>query len=393
MAFLWPGNYPAGRRRLREKRAMLRARRVIEIWRGGPGADTPEPPDPGPTHPTRALIRAMPTDSWLNLVDTNLSAVYPTTPNYPNGSRNIFNAWCGAVWIPNFGSHGPGLLVWGGGHQDYDGNELYFFSETTWSWIRITDPFGPRPIPWDVQLFADGTPSPRHTYGSLCYELGPGNLISFGGAGNWGDGNTDDDKIRTYLVETDTWRDDGPTPPGGGTSQIWETDPETGLIWGYMTGGLARFCKYEPGVGYTEYGSVNGHGAGAAAIDSAASRFCSVDNWQTGVHFWNLSDPGAGVTTPALTGSSRLLNTNAGLAFRPVDGRYYLCDGGANVDRFAYNSSTVNIEALSPTGDVPVAGPTQGTYGRFRYIESEDVFIAANDTESNVSIYKPPAVT
>jgi len=45
-------------------------------------------------------------------------------------------AWSGGA----FDTTRDRLVVWGGGHADYPGNELYVFDLGTLRWQRLTDP-------------------------------------------------------------------------------------------------------------------------------------------------------------------------------------------------------------------------------------------------------------
>ncbi len=66
-------------------------------------------------------------------------------------------AWSGAALDTN----ADRLLVWGGGHADYSGNEVYAFDLRTLRWTRLTEPSA---VDRSRGHYADGNPRSRHTY-------------------------------------------------------------------------------------------------------------------------------------------------------------------------------------------------------------------------------------
>jgi hypothetical protein len=97
----------------------------------------------------------------------------------PGGAQNyaaIVNAWGGGVlntvgiWRAGVFVPGVFLIIFGGGHGDYGGNELMGFgpiNTNTPTWSRITDPT--IPAPFDVPRNGAGYPVSRHTYDTLVY--------------------------------------------------------------------------------------------------------------------------------------------------------------------------------------------------------------------------------
>jgi hypothetical protein len=52
-------------------------------------------------------------------------------------AQGVVNAWSGGVYDPVLDQ----LLIWGGGHTDYAGNEVYAFDMGSLTWQRLTDPY------------------------------------------------------------------------------------------------------------------------------------------------------------------------------------------------------------------------------------------------------------
>src|SRR5262245_42471120 len=74
---------------------------------------------------------------WVEVPGSRLRDVAPPSPG-GNVSKMI-DAWSGGALDPQRGW----LLVWGGGHSDYAGNELYAFDVNTLAWNRLTNPSAP----------------------------------------------------------------------------------------------------------------------------------------------------------------------------------------------------------------------------------------------------------
>ena len=82
---------------------------------------------------------------WERLSDTRLRSVCPPE-NFGGESydfsyycRNVTAAWSGGA----FDTRRNRLYLWGGGHHDYYGNEVYALDLTSGSMLRITDPAVP----------------------------------------------------------------------------------------------------------------------------------------------------------------------------------------------------------------------------------------------------------
>src|SRR6267142_2973792 len=142
---------------------------------------------------------------WHEMANTKLQTsqgvnVSPPVcpPNNFGGSGYGFTDGCASVWRKwNGGAIDDGnerLLIWGGGHSDYSGNELYAlnYGQATPALIRLTNPTIPVSssgsgfIP-DGATCPQGSVSPtcrpnsRHTYGGIAVDPVRGNLVVHGG--------------------------------------------------------------------------------------------------------------------------------------------------------------------------------------------------------------------
>ena len=102
---------------------------------------------------------------------SNMSAVDPCPArNCPytgaEGQAGVMNDWAGGA----YDSTRDRLMVWGGGHAGYGGNEVYAFSLATGAWSRLTEPSNP--ITTCTDFYPDGRPASTHSY-NFCNYSGP----------------------------------------------------------------------------------------------------------------------------------------------------------------------------------------------------------------------------
>jgi len=96
-----------------------------------------------------------------------LASQCPENPSIQgnSGCRAVINAWNGGVADTKRNR----LIVWGGGHNDYFGNEVYALDLTSASFTRITEPSVPDDVGKCPEAYKDGRPNSRHTYNGLAY--------------------------------------------------------------------------------------------------------------------------------------------------------------------------------------------------------------------------------
>jgi hypothetical protein len=82
---------------------------------------------------------------WYEVPNSKIQSVIPN-PAPPGSPGGITNAWSGAA----YDTKRDRLIVTGGGHGDYSGNEIYLFDLNTLQWSR----------PWGPSDFKDIPPSP-----------------------------------------------------------------------------------------------------------------------------------------------------------------------------------------------------------------------------------------
>jgi hypothetical protein len=161
---------------------------------------------------------ALAQNGWQDLPNTVLHSICPPNNFQPAGGgmppysfadncHSVVDAWSGAA----VDTKRNRLLIWGGGHVGYEGNEAYALNlgSQPATMQRLNDPsiFDPTSCP-EVNV-ADGTPPARHTYGGLVYLPRSDRMFAWEGVSYCGS------SLRhtwTLDLATMTWHD---MHPGG----------------------------------------------------------------------------------------------------------------------------------------------------------------------------------
>jgi hypothetical protein len=97
---------------------------------------------------------------------------------------------------------------------------------------------------------------------------------------------------------------------------------------------------------------------------------------------------------PSSTGDNEIQSKDGGLVYDPVSDKMVAWQGGASV--YTLDLDTWVWTRVSPATSntvTPTAGNSNGTFGRFRYVPSRNVFIGVNAVDENVYIYRLTAGT
>jgi hypothetical protein len=309
------------------------------------------------------------------------------------------------------------MILWGGGHEDYWGNELYGFDLRTGTWSRVTEPsivpdgvlsqdfFSRDPLP-------DGLPVPRSTFDGIEFLEDLGQLWAHGGT-RARDGNA------TGLV----WVFDAASgwserASNAGTYQLASayhapsrqvlTNNSSGLDvydvdadrWTSLPGWGARplWPRYALG------------GARTAVIDSRRGLYWMVGSGN--ILVWDIANARAVTDDWVTTGGGDY--TNAGRFDTTVYPEQLFESGGGDI----YNASAPGIDydsasdslvawpnrgapyilnletkewSVGSSDGAPTSRTVGGTYGRFRYLAAYNVFILINSVDENVYFYKHTA--
>ena len=344
-----------------------------------------------PATSVAASLDDLPAGHWYEVPNSRLETVFPNpTPPGISGPASVMDAWSGGA----YDSVRDRLIVWGGGHCDYAGNELYTFDVATESWARVTEPSSP--VVEGVSHYPDGNPSSRHTYDTLTFLPQTGEFVSVSAAGYFcGQSGSYTRATDIFNFALNRWERGANFPSvGGSTGAVSAYDPVTGHVWFHGTYGSGRLAEYDPDAdSWTAHGSsIYLEIDGVAAIDSNRHQMLLVGGYgnQNRAFLWDLDNPGRGYTEPPTFGADALESEQGiGLEYDPVSDLYVAWNGGSDV--FTLNPETWEWRRVSPANTNTVQGPTRtrnGTYGRFRYMPSKNAFIVVSHTDDNVYYYR-----
>lgn len=386
---------------------------------GGAAVDATQPdaaePDAGPrdygpardagdlsqyTATERSLIE-LPADTWLR-IPTGFRSVCDDNGEWRavSGCDGI-TAFSGGLYDPEH----RWMLVFGGGHNDYAGNEVYAFKLGDFTWERLTTPsLGP----YNQDPLNDGQPVSRHTYDGLTW-IGDQRLMWTWGGSRANDGNGTN-LVWTFDPITTVWSNVTPLDvPGSAyeTSAIW--DPITDKV--YLKAG-EHFRTYDPNTG--TFAEPHNFGSPPLWPRYAGGRQrVALDDlrrilWFVGGGLYMLYDLDADtfVTDEWITTGGGDFSNATQLPEHPAQhiqtgGAALItsADPGLDYDRRAdqligWNGTqlwALDLSAKVWTSRSVVGGPTgTGThevYGRFRYIDALNVFILI-ESPDEVWFYK-----
>ena len=114
-------------------------------------------------------------DAWAPAGDGVSGDVFPYSYASPG---NVVTAWSSFAWDTARGN----LLLWGGGHGNYRGNEIYTWQGSTGAWTRGSLPSLVVPYAGSYVVADDAAPMSAHTYSGNTYLQNNDMFVAFGGA-------------------------------------------------------------------------------------------------------------------------------------------------------------------------------------------------------------------
>jgi len=320
---------------------------------------------------------SMAADSWMAAPNSKMRSVAPTNGQFPGtwgvgGPGMVIAAWGGGA----LDTKRSRLVLWGGGHADYYGNELYAFEIATLKWSRLTDPFV-HPV-MDQEVNADGTPNSRHTYGGLAYLEHADRFLGQGGS-LAGVGFATCNRTWTFDFDAKKWTDRNPaTTSGGGFGVNCSYDPSTKKVW-WCKAGLWSY-DYDTNT-WTKHNDDPFY-YHSSTIDSKRGRLVIVGNGL--VCSYDIRNGNFMKETWTTTGGDAFVaKGNVGLDYDPTLDRIVGWRGGSP---YILDPATKVWTTGTATGAPPEG--MNGIYGRWRYVPSVNAFVVVTGIDSDVYFYK-----
>lgn len=340
-----------------------------------------------------AVLERLTPGQWLELPDTKLIDAAPRTS--PGGSTLKVVTWSGGA----YDSRHDAVLVWGGGHSDYAGNEVYVFDLGTQRWQRLTEPSVADRA--RTPAYPDGQPRARHTYNYLEYVPSIERLLCFGASGPWpGGGGEFSREVLEFDVDKRRWTSGtrADVPPSSGTliGAQARLDPVSGRIF-VIGSQRAALQAYDPGTNRWSSGwtPVRVRVHATAAIDPVRREFMLIGSGgKAGAQAlrWHLDRPGDAEDLASRTSGDKQIQAAyaPGFDYDAVAGQLVAWSGGTDI--FVFDADETRWTRLpAATGNTVDPGPANptGTFGRFRYAARHDAFVLVNRADQNVFMYRP----
>ena len=326
---------------------------------------------------------------WYQIPNTKMRPVCPPNTGqyaFSSNCQNIVAAWSGGIADTKRNR----LLVWGGGHVDYYGNEIYALDLNNLTMSRLNNPSPLDASQSCVSSLSDGKANARHTYGGLSYITHADKMFVFSGIVACAAGGGTNDTW-TLDLPTLTWTREDPTkgaPPSLALGQAYtDYDPNSKNVF---VDAVINFFSYNFDTNtYTALNnSQNWVSAHASAVVDPDRKLFIIfgpnDGNPWGTLVYDISQGSKYQLqnwTSQTTGCSALQNANfPGLAYDPIQKVVVGWAGGNTV--YLFNPDTKTCTPVTyPNG--PGAAQTNGTHGRFRYFPNLGVFAVVNDVDQN----------
>ncbi len=325
---------------------------------------------------------------WYVAPSSKMNIVSPTPlPAGATGLPAVMSAWSGGA----YDSKRDRLIVWGGGHGDYAGNELYVFDIKTLKWSRLDDPSTDVGGDEKSGIYPDGKPRARHTYDYVQYLPSIDAFCTFGGAGLYPSGQTGTDKTHCFDFQTNAWVLKG-NAPSSGIGSVSGVDPETGVAWLQAGGNNGGFAEWNAGSNTWKPHGTYAKGWFEYYSTAAAGRGKLLAFGQGKLVQWDLKKPEAPAVDLVMVGEAPPESiSNPGFTFDTKRGWFVAWNGGTSVYVFEIGAKVWKKVTIASTNKVtPTAAAKTGTYGRFQYVASKDVYIGVNGTSEDVYFFRLP---
>ncbi len=333
-----------------------------------------------------AWIDGQPTGQWIDI---------PGTANPPGGLQ--MNAYCDMTLRP---SDSTILVVAAGGHNDSSSNAAAALAlnvdSPAWTLLRASSWNGSEA---DVTRYADGTPASRHTYHHTHYIASRNAVLLAGCRFGWGPNTPTGPAMDLFDLDTNTYNAAGTWPnlpilgdygvAQDGDGNIWTSSGRKFTVatatWSKPgSGQLHRYpAAYSPSrnrIFALQYGNGEGEGSefGLIALELDPTTGNSV-----------------GITFNASAARAQLIADTpdyAGMAFCPVDGKFYFLHPGRIGTFYVItpNAGTVwDVATYTPTGTAPPAvGGSGSLCKRLLWVPALSGFVVQSNQASNMKFLK-----
>ena len=344
-----------------------------------------------PGHAEEVSWESLQGGHWLEVPDSRLLDVAPDQS--PGGAPVKIVAWSGAA----LDTRRNQVLVWGGGHSDYAGNEVYAFDLGVCQWKRLTEPSVADRA--RTATYPDGEPRARHTYNYIEYVPALDRMLSFGASGPYpGGGGEFSRAVIEFDIERRRWISGARTDVPGPASLIGAQarfDPPSGRVL-VIGSQRAALQAYDPASNtWSQLGRptrVRVHAT--AAVDPLRRELVLIGSGgKSGAQAlrWKLDKAAEVEDLSQRTTGDKQIESAYGPGFDYDASRRRLVAWSGGTDVFVLDAENLRwsrVRAAEGNGVDPGPANPTGTYGRFRYVPRYDAFVLVNAADQNVYLYR-----
>lgn len=345
----------------------------------------------------------LPVGQWYRVPNSLMREVaHDWSPDRaPGNAGGIIKAWGGGA----FDVKGERLLVHGGGHGDYGGNEVYALdlqvindAVGTNPWTKLSSPSPLSALDPQCEnednLTDDDQRRSQHTYSRLAYVPALNALCDTGGS----IGYVYCPALRQldcFDLTTNQWRLSLAEGKASGTGSVGAVHPVTGQWWlqgGSGSGLLGRLDPETLTWTYGRYDNIPGSSPGnmSAAIDPKRDLLIVTGRqrlWVLPLDQFEEGETELSEWSRESAGGEAVINASApGLAYDPVGDQVVAWLGGAEV--YTLNLDTWQWTSQTLGGDTPGAAASNGTFGRFQYSPKYNVFVVVSSADEDAYVVK-----
>jgi hypothetical protein len=329
---------------------------------------------------------------WYPISGSRLMQVCPSSNQSiqgVDGCRAVIDAWNGGIADTKRNR----LIIWGGGHADYYGNEVYALDLNSLAMQRLNNPSPVDNVTTCPEAYPDGAPSSRHSYGSLSHISHADRMFVFGGSkSSCGFFST---ATWTLNLGTLQWQLMNPsgTKPQGGPGQVSDYDPNSKLVflhdyvsglyaYNFETNNWKQILPDSYGIDY----HMNG------AIDPKRKLFIILG--ASGAHGGGMQVFKIGgspsKTTPHVDSSCNtiLSSQSPGVTYDLVLDKIVVWPNFGNTV-YLLDDTKWTCQAVTYPGGPPDSqqggkpSTTNGTFGRFRYFPGKGIYALVNGANTD----------
>ncbi len=349
----------------------------------------------------------LPAGYWYEVPGSRLSSVDPCPTRNCSYSANegqpaVIDDWTGGAFASRYGTQG-GMIVWGGGHNGYYGNEVYVFDVGARKWKRASEPVNNPTCNHAEAELQDGSPCAAHTYDYVEYHPATNSFVKLGSASDHDLGGSGSPRVHLFNLDSLKWRR-GVRKPGSfvnHTGAASAYDPNRDAFW-IVPAYNQPIGMYDPdadsGAGkWTLYNAFNVDIGIVGAIDPTQDLFVMIDG--SGTHTvvaFDLKNPNQVKTLTTSGDTGPQSSGGAGFEWDPVNKVFVAWTGGTSVYTLTpptgnWQTGTWIWKRVPPAAGnavVPSSPNANSTYSRWRYVPSLNAFVVVNRASDNVYFYR-----